>query len=526
MAVPQYKFYDRRGTNTGGTNRLIPAAIQTNDRKFVQNLQYDTHKNITNLGLAKCRDVGRYLVWRYPLVQGALLEQANLSVSHFVPEFAGADTAWGEEAAGLLSDYDDMFDVRGWPYDRESYLHNMIMHSRVDGTFWTLLTESSNGFPMVQVIPAHRIGGLADPGVVGDGDPFLPPMITTAAGERVMYQGDKNPWAGFRIVAGAIVNESGASMAYRVYEDPPIRYVDISSQSLFPSFFPLFPDQVVGISGLAVCAFDLQDVGETRDFEKLAQKAAARVTMMEFNEAGEPPPGSDLIPPNGATTASGTTPLQAELLEGGLYQYFKSNSGGKLEAFVSDRPTSNQQAYEDRLLRGCFYGMEWSYDYTLNPGAAGGAEKRVIVSKINRTCAKNRKFAAKTMRRVDGYRIRKFIKLGMLRENSEWWKWIYHGPAEETADRKYESEIDLEENSRGWLTDAQACGKRGNSASRVRAKKESETVDKWASAKRISDQFKITIQEAYASLYEDNPNGIGSAAASAKKEQSQTQAAA
>lgn len=515
MAAKPYKFYDRRGTNSYGGNSLIPAATRTTDRKQPPNLQYDTHRNITSWGLATLRDASRSLFWKYPTVQGALLEQAEMSISHFVPEFYTADRAWNEAAAELLSEFDDMFDVRGWPYDRDAYLHNLVMHTRLDGTFWTLLTESSGGFPMVQVIPAHRIGGLADSGLVADSDNFLPPMVTTDAGERVPYDGQTNPWAGFRIIAGAIVNEAGAALAYRVYDDMRTNPIDISAQSLFPTFFPIVPDQVVGIPSLAVCAFDFQDVGETRDFEKLAQKVAARVTLIETNEGGEPPPGVELL--NGDTTAGGTTGLKQEVLEGGIYHYLKGGTDSSIQTLVADRPSSNQQAFEDKVLRGCFYGIEWSYDFTLNPGASGGAQQRVIVGKINRTCKKNRKLASKPMARIDGYRIRKFIKLGMIRDNPEWWKVRYHGPAEETADRKYESEIDIEESNKGWLPDAAACGKRGMSVTRVRADVESDADAHWAAAKRIADKWGITIQEAYASMWEDNPNGVSSASGAQKQ---------
>lgn len=515
MAEKPYKIYDRRGQNRGQTNRLIPAATSSYDRQRVPSLRYDTHNSITTLGLSKLRDISRYLMWKYPIVQGALLEQANLSVSHFIPQFAGSDSTWGDQATEFLMSADENFDIRGWPHDRDSYLNNLILHTRIDGSFWTLLTESASGFPMVQVIPAHRIGGLSDPLTVGDSDNFSPPNVTDSDGNVSKYEGAKNPWAGRRIVAGAIVNDFGTALAYRVYEDNSSVFTDISAQSLFPAFLPINPDLVVGIPALAVCAFDLQDVGETRDFEKLAQKAAARITLIETNEGGEPPPGVDIVPAGSSGSASLSGGLSSEVLEGGIYHYLKGGTGSSIATLVADRPTANQQSYEDRILRGAFYALEWSYDFTLHPGSAGGAEKRVIVEKINRTCEKNRRLAAKIMSRVDGFRIAKAIKLKVLPPNDEWWKWEYQGPSEITADRKYESEIDLEENSRGWLSDEDACGKRGLSEPKQKQRKEQNTRKRWDAAKRISSEFKITIQEAYASLWEDNPNGVSSASGTA-----------
>jgi hypothetical protein len=360
---------------------------------------------------------------------------------------------------------------------------------------------------MVQVIPAHRIGGMVDTAVVATNDNFQSGHITFDGVNYAPYTGTSNPWAGYRVIAGAIVNDNGTAVAYRLYDDPATTFKDYSAQSLFPTFFPVTPDQLIGIPSLAVCAWDFQDIGETRDFEKLAQKAAARITLIETNEGGEAPPGADLIAPGASGGSSpSTSSMYSERLEGGMYQYLKANTGSSIATLVADRPTANQQSYEDRLLRGCFYGMEWSYDFTLHPGSAGGAEKRVIVEKINRTCRKNQALAAKTMRRVDGYRISKWIKLGMLEPNKDWWKREYQGPAEITADRKYESEIDLEENHRGWLTDETALGKRGFAYRRVFNRKEKETVEKLEAAQRIATRFKIDIKEAYDFLYKPNPN--------------------
>jgi len=451
MAEKPYKINDRRGTSSGN-NKLVPAATHSTDRQQAPNLQYDTHRNITALGLSKLRDVSRFLFWKYPIVQGALLEQANLSVSHFIPQFVGEDMAWGDEAEGLMLDADPVFDVRGWPYDRASYLWNLILHTRIDGTYWTLLTESADGFPQVQIIPAHRIGGLMDGATVANNDNFRHPEG---------YTGTANPWAGSRIIAGAIISEYGYPLAYRVYDELGIEHVDISSRSLFPTFFPVSPDQFVGIPPLAVCAFDLQDVGETRDFEKLAQKAAARVTLIETNESGEAPPGVDLqLPDNYNTGGTFGTGLHSEVLEGGVYHYLKSNSGN-LSTLIASRPTQNQQAYEDRLIRGCFYGMEWSADFTLDNAREGGASMRVIVEKINRTIEKNQMLAAKTMRRVDGWRISKWVKLGLLKQNPDWYKWDYQGPARVTADAKYDDDIDRERIKMGGMTYREWYGKRG-----------------------------------------------------------------
>lgn len=447
MAEKPYKIYDRRGSVvSGGNNRLIPAATPNYDRKLVPDLGYDTHRNITALGLRKLRDVGKFLFWRFPLLHGAVMEKAEMSVGSMIRQFAGEDKAWGELAGEILYDSDENFSVRGWPYDNESYRINQVICNDTEGGSFTLLTETPDGSPRVQVIPTHRIGGYGFSATVGTSDPFRPPTIYDARSKTwKQYEGDSNPWAGYKIEVGGILNEVGAVVAWRVYDDPPTSFVDISANSLFPSFIPITEDQIIGIPGLSVSAFDWQDVQETRAFEMLAQKAGASIALVEYNESG----GSDA--PGAASqgfinTGSGDktatpTGLINEMIDGGTVRYLKANTGAKLEALKNDRPTMNQQAFEDRVLDGCFHGIGWSRLFTVDPRSLSGGPARIIVDKINRTRQKNQRMSEKAQRRIDAFKISKFIKNGELPPNKEALKWEYQWSARVTADQKYEDEI-------------------------------------------------------------------------------------
>jgi hypothetical protein len=111
-------------------------------------------------------------------------------------------------------------------------------------------------------------------------------------------------------------------------------------------------------------------------------------------------------------------------------------------------------------------------------------------------------------RRITGYRIAKAIKSGMLKENDEWFKWTFQGPAKLTADRKYDSEIDIEETRAGFTTDRIACARRGLYRDDVYEEGNEESLKKWEAAKVISDKFKIPIETAYKSRWENSANGV------------------
>jgi hypothetical protein len=89
----------------------------------------------------------------------------------------------------------------------------------------------------------------------------------------------------------------------------------------------------------------------------------------------------------------------------------------------------------------------------------------------------------KALRRVHGYAIAKAMKLGLLPQSDEWWKWDYQLPAEITADRKYDSAVDIEELANKMTTQKKVCAKRGEYWE--------DTQDQWLlEQKRFQDKAK------------------------------------
>lgn len=492
MAEKPYKFYDRRGQNTGyssANNQLIKAATQSTDRKAVPNSNYDIHRNVSSMGLRQLRNVGNYIFANFPPVHGALLEQAELSASTFIPQFIGEDKDWGAQAESMLMEHGRIMDLSGWPSDDCNYRKNLIIGVRRDGDHATLLTENEDGYPFIQVIETHRIGNWSGDSVVADG-----------------------PYKGLPMINGVIVNEFGSTVAYRVYDNPNFSntYRDIPAQSLILSFFPKYPNQKRGITDMACCAEFVSDALTSQQYELLAQMIGSSITLVETNEAGEPAPGASFVTPAtaGSTTTGTPTGLITESYDGGTIRYIRSGSGEKIDSFSNDRPSANSQAFIATILRSAFAGMEWPIDFSLDPTKAGGAQMRVVVEKVISTILKNQALVEKNMRRIDGYRISKFIKLGLLPENKEWWKWTYQGPAMPTADAKYDSDIALQEIRGGIDTRARACARRGTYYEEVDAQRELETDSLLARAQRLSKKYGMTIQEVITLMNTPTPNGM------------------
>ena len=234
----------------------------------------------------------------------------------------------------------------------------------------------------------------------------------------------------------------------------------------------------------------------------LAQKAFSTRTIVETNETGEADTAKAIIQ-QAATFDSDTnnkTALDIQKLDGGTINYLKAGTGSKLEAFHYDRPGGGTQSFMANKLRDAFKGTEWDVFFSLDPQSVGGAPMRVIVEKINAVLDKRRKMVRKACQRVDGYAISRFIKLGILPPSPEWYKWDYQGPGEITADKKYDSDVDLQEISQGITTRKLTCARRGLYLEDVDAQREREADSDLERAGRLAAKHGITIQEALVVL--------------------------
>jgi len=502
MATPPYKIIDRRGLSLGygSANTLIEAATQTSDRGYVDPVDYDIHRVVSSLGRRTLMSLGKTIFWRFPALMGMVLEQANLAVSTFIPQYTGRNKAWGQQAERMLGDWHKIMDVAGWPYDYDSYLQALVVAPLVEGEFFTLLTETPDGYPLIQTIPAHRVGKF----------PSYEATVTVRyAGASLSIDGvlidDARPYPvgegaiefEARIIDGVIVDDLSRAIAYRVDGEMPDQYQDIPARNLFPAFCPIAMGQVRGFSLLASSAFDWQDTGEWKRFEMLAQKVFSTRTLVETNETGDEDSAKSVIRQAATFDADGKkTDLDVQRLYGGTIQYLKAKTGSKLEAFGYDRPGAGSQNFLKTTLRDAFRGTEWDMFFSLDPGAVGGASMRVVVEKINSVLGKRRRLVRKSCLRVDGYAVAKFMKLGLLPWDDEWYSWDYQGPGDVTADKKYDSDVDIQEIGHGIGTRKLSCARRGLYLEDVDDQREAEADSDLTRAGTLAKKHGITIQEA------------------------------
>jgi hypothetical protein len=500
---------------------LIEAATQTMDRGYTYPLDQDVHRTVSSLGRRTLMSLGRSIFWRFPALQGMVLEQANLAVSSFIAQYTGRKKAWGLMAEQVLGDWHKVMDVAGWPYDYDSYLQSLVIAPLIEGETFTLLTENPDGYPLVQTIPAHRVGKNASPEgtarVRFQGENlFIDDVLVDgsrpyAAGEVIEFEA--------RIVDGVILDDYSRAIAYRVDGELDQPSQDIPARNLFPAFCPIATGQVRGFSLLASSVFDWQDMSEWKRFEMLAQKVFSTRTLIETNETGDEDSAKSIIRTQATFDADGKkTDLDVQRLYGGTIQYLKAKTGSKIEAFGYDRPGTGSREFLKTTLRDAFRGTEWDMFFSLDPQSVGGAPMRVIVEKINAVLGKRRRLVKKCCLRVDGYAIAKLMKLGVLPWDDDWYKWEYQGPGDVTADKKYDSDVDIQEIGHGIGTRKLSCARRGLYLEEVDNQREAEADSDLVRAGRLASKHGISIQEALAVLRPPTTSSSSLSAAVAAEE--------
>jgi hypothetical protein len=497
MASAPITLYGPRGeklrTVSRVNNSLYKAATQTSDRKQVSPLDYDVHRVVTNLGRRTMMWLGRNL-YSNTAIKSAVKEQAEYSSSIFLPQYFGANTDWGIAAEAWMEQHDKIVDVAGPPFNMRLYRRNLLTSIIRDGDMLTVLVKSKDGYPFIQCIPGHRIGSRLEELVVKDGE-----------------------FDGARIIDGVILSDSNAAMAYRVItSDDPYdytKYVDIPARDCFLSFIPDYVGQVRGFSILGAAAFPFQDVDESDAFELLAQKLGASISLIEKNEEGEAAPGeaADGFPITGAATGAYATE-KVTAGSGVTVRYLRSgDTNAGIEALKFDRPSANQQDFRHSKLRDAFADIGWSIDFSLDPTKVGGAEMRIVVDKINRNIRALQDLVLEpACARIDGFRVSSAIQIKLLKEDPDWWKWTYQGPARLTADAKYESDVDKQEVQSGLKARRKAIANRGDYIDDVNREIEADGTIKWAMAEKLANRFKLDIVAAYNSLWNPSPNGLAS----------------
>jgi len=388
-------------------------------------------------------------------VTGAIDDKATYSVGRaWNPKFTGDDQEWGHEAEEWLRDqWYPMADARGGMFDFKTDLFLSSVCTDRDGEIYIYLTSSPDGWPQIQLVPAHMVGMRDDK----DG--------------RIQ----EGPYRGLQMIQGVVVNDMGRAVAYNVLGEKPEQDKIYSARDLIQIFDPRWPDQVRGLPVFTHALLDLKDLRTVQGYEKTAAMLMASVGLIEYNEEGAPDPGDPMnLLTKSLTQEPGALPsVVTQDFSGGTAHFFRSNSGSKLEGLKNDRPGLAVSEFMDRLIRNACVGAGWPYELTWDASKLGGANVRLLIAKAMRAVEDRQDLLRPVARRVVGYAVAKAIKEGLLKPNAEWYKWNFTLPARMTADYGRDSNADREDYLAGITNLSDILGEEGRDIDQhIRERKE------------------------------------------------------
>jgi capsid protein len=382
------------------TVNAIPQEVQLNDWYV---LVSDSRKLFCNLGPAK----------------GAICDKATYSVGRaWNAEFTGSNKEWGRKAEKWVNEeWYPMADVRGAPFDFKTDLYITSVATDRDGESYILFTESEDGWPQIQLIPATMIGCRNLNGTI----------LQTG------------PYKGLRMMQGIIVNKSGRAVAYRVLGATPDEDRDYSARDMIQVFDPEWADQLRGFPVFTHAILDLKDLRTVQGYEKAATALASSIGLIEKNELGAPDPNDPALMlrrgrPSDVNNGAQFPDVVTQDVVGARVMYYRSNSGSGIETLKNDRPGPNWEAFMDRLIRNACVGAGWPFELTWDASKLGGANVRMLVMRAMRSVEDRQDLLRPVARRVVGYAVAKAIKNGILPPNDEWYSWGFGLPARMTVD--------------------------------------------------------------------------------------------
>jgi len=344
-------------------SRFLDSAQFSNDRPAWPTRSEGIRRAVNTYDWRTVVSASRRLYGNMGIPKGAIGQKATFStVGGWLPVYRGRNKKWGELAtAWLVEKWYPICEVRGGAFDFVTTLKIDSETIDKDGGFGVLLTETADGFPLTQRIPIHRFGGRYDDR------------------ETVLTDG---PYKGCKLHQGIIYNVKGRPVAFRIYEDPVnidasiSDYQDISARQLIHVYDPEWYDQGHGFPAFTFCLNDLRDMKQSKEWEQLAMLIASSIGLIEHNESGQPDPNDPATLMNGSNpTATG---VKTMTLEGGMYRYFRANSGSKLETLTTDRPSDTWDRFNDRLTRSALLGINWPYSLAWKTDG-GGTDKRADI---------------------------------------------------------------------------------------------------------------------------------------------------
>ena len=490
MAASPTKLVDQYGFRMG-TGQLIKAAQPSKDFTTSPRLRPDIEDNIGFSSRWNLRDASHDIFANSPQLQHAVKLKAELCVGSgpeaFAPQFTGddADKEWAANAVELLREWHKVFNTRGGVFNWATTLKNWSIALDVDGDFVRKFCD--DGYPMIQTIPAGRIGDIFNFG----GDTVKDGMF-----------------AGLAYRDGVILDNALRTMAVCVFDSMGKEQERISCVNTFNAdgspdktadavleFEPTYSGQARGIPPIGSASIDWKDLRQVDRFLKLSLKKEASYSVIERNEAGQvQDPNADEF-----STATGINggAIYQESVDGSTMQIFKSGTNSDIVFPTgSNRPSADQAKFWDRIQRNAFASIGWPFEL-YNATQTGGASLRMVMELAQYSFEARQTILQRIAWQIDSWRVAKAIKNGELPMPSNpnsWRAWHHVSPEEFTADKGYSSQIKREEFKLGITSVQRVRAADGQDHKQIRKEINSYVGEQLEDAKVYANKYGLPME--------------------------------
>jgi hypothetical protein len=447
----------------------------------IKNADFD--KLVSPLDNVRLRSLSSRLYSNVGVIKGAVDQKADYSVGDaFLPAYVGeSDFADGKTIATFMRKawYPNCTE-RGGVFDWHKLLELTSIALDRDGDIFWVKVKSNDGFPKLQIVPAHRVGNCGDYRTVSTG-----------------------AYKGYKINDGVIQYYNGRPAAYRILTGENMTtFIDIDAANVIHIYDPDFCDQSRGVPAFAHALLDITACLAATEDERIRQQIVSRLHLTVFNDTG----GPDLDDPS---TIYGTG------VDGGFVLnnpapgivYMQSGSGDKIEQVKHETPGEIWENFQDRMIRMSLTPV-WSYQ--IWKGAGQGTDSRAEIVKCRRFVAQRQRLLKRAALNAFSWAYSCFQEANRVPLLDHPFAWTFSTPPRLSVDDGRESSMEVNEWRAGLRNTAEITEARGMTEEEFYTKRAHSVAMRKVIAARVAEEvskesgYEIEIEEREMAMLTPN----------------------
>ena len=415
----------------------------------------------------------------------------------YLPVYTGNNKEWGKQVVDwLLNDWYPNCCTRGNAYDFQTSVNLFSKALDTDGDFLQVFGSSTEGFPMFQIIPSHRIKNMGKDGQ----------KITDDGQYKDCIMSDGIIYTPQGTAVGACV-ENASNMVNSMAEQTPKIIFDFTNSKLI--FSTRFFDKNRGIPSIGSAILQAISLQELDQYEMDKLKMQSMIGLVEHTPSGEAPielqnTFQQLLSQSDETgNALFISPNDhaVKIIQGPEMRYVKAN-GGDIKSFASTGPTNDAQEYMTKLETQVLSTLGVPHQLVFSTTKIGGRVTSACAEIFRAAISKRQRILDKTCKFTVGWAIAKAIKAGILPENNDenlTRVFDFTHPPTFSLDAKYDADIITNRLTNGISSMNDATTNLLNkTASEVMSEQEAEQIEFYNRAKKVSETTGIDLNMVIA----------------------------